>query len=195
MIIRETQTFDYSPATVTLSSAISNTILMKVQLTVMSLATYQITIAATLDSPQPVDAVIDLAQVGGSADCLLILRHKWSYSHSKAGQTTASATVEYFKKQGDIEGDETLFIGGTSKANFDVTPFSHSVTITNDHINDVLDFTMDWAGSYSYSLGGGAIDVTIDYCSADFDLILFTAAGAYVGYVLGTADRVLKKIS
>ena len=147
-------------------------------------STYQITITATLDSPQPIEAVIDLAQVGGTADAN---DFEAGTIHIPIGETTGSATVKILKT-GDIEGEETLYIGGTSKANFDVTPFSHSVTITNDHINDVLDFTMDWAGSYSYSLGGGAIDVTIDYCSADFDLILFTAAGAYVGYVLGTAS-------
>ena len=47
---------------------------------------------------------------------------------------------------------------------------------------------MDWAGSYSYSAGGGALDVTVNYCSADFDLKLYTAAGADAGYVLGSAD-------
>jgi len=175
---------DYSPATVTLSST-SPTVFNESAINSDNPSTYQITIVATLDKAQPIDAVIDLAQVGGTASA-----SDFDVSGSIriiAGQTTASATVDILKT-GDIEAEETLFIGGTSKANFDVTPFSHSVTITNDYINNVLDITMDWAGSYSYSAGGGALDVTVNYCSADFDLLIYTDAGAFVDYVLGTAD-------
>jgi hypothetical protein len=175
---------DYSPATVTLSS-LSPNVFDESAIDTDNESTYQITIVATLDSPQPVDAVIDLAQVGGSAGASDFDIN--GGIRIKAGQTSASATVDILKT-GDIEGEETLFIGATSKANFNLIPFSHSVTITNDHINDVLDLTMDWAGSYSYTAGGGSLDVTVDYCSADFDLLLYTAAGSYVQYILGTAS-------
>ena len=175
---------DYSKATVTLSS-VSPTEFNESTIDSDDPTTYQITIVATLDSPQPVDAVIDLAQVGGSAGASDF--NIDGGIRIKAGQTSASATVDILKT-GDIEGEETLYIGGTSKANFNITPFSHSVTITNDHINNVLDITMDWAGSYTYDAVGGSAEVTIDYCAVDFDLILYTAAGVYVDYVLGTAD-------
>lgn len=138
-----------------------------------------------MDSPQPIDAVLELSQVGGSAGS-----SDYEINGNiriPSGQTTGSATVDILQT-GDIEGEETLYLGVTSRANFDFEPFSHEVTITNDHINDVLDLTMDWSGSYSYSSAGGAVDVTMDYCAVDFDLILYTSDGSYVGYVLGTAD-------
>jgi len=175
---------DYSAATVTLSS-LSPNVFDESAIDEEIATTYQITIEATLDSPQPVETVIDLAQVGGTATA-----SDFDISGAiriPAGQTSASATVDILKT-GDIEGEETLFIGATSRANFNLIPFSHSVTITNDHINSVLDMTMDWAGSYTYSAVGGSAEVTIDYCAVDFDLILYTNAGVYVNYILGTAS-------
>ena len=85
---------NYNPATVTLSS-LSPNIFDESAIDEDNTATYQITIVATLDSPQPVDAVIDLAQVGGSASA-----SDFDVSEAiriKAGQTTASATVDILK--------------------------------------------------------------------------------------------------
>jgi len=176
---------NYSPVTVTLSSPSPDTF-DESAIDPDNPSTYQITIEATIEAPQPVDAIIDVTQVGGTANASDFEIN--GAIRIAAGQTSGSATVDILKT-GDIEGDETLFIGAsTSRANFDVIPFSHSVNITNDHINDTLDLTMDWAGSYNYSAAGGALDVTVDYCAADFDLILYTDVGGYVGYVLGTAS-------
>ena len=147
-------------------------------------STYQITVEAKLDSPQPTEAVIDLVQVDGTADAN---DFEAGTIHIPAGQTSGSATVNILQT-GDVEGDETLFIGATSRANFNVNPFSHIVTITNDHINDVLDLTMDWSGSYTYTAVGGSAEVKIDYCAADFDLLLFNSDGTFDSYVLGTAS-------
>jgi len=170
---------DYNPATVTLSS-LSPNVFDESAIDTDNPATYQITIKATLDAPQPIDAVIDLAQVAGSAnasdfDISGVIR-------IIAGQTSGIATVDILKT-GDIEGDETLSIGATSKSNFNVIPFSHSVTIMNDHINSVLDLTLAWEGTSTIG------DVTItSFCEMDFDLIAYDNNFDYVGYILGSAD-------
>ena len=57
---------NYSPATVTLSSS-SPTMFDESAIDADDASTYQIMVTATLAASQPVDAVIDLVQSGGSA--------------------------------------------------------------------------------------------------------------------------------
>ena len=173
----------FSPVSITLTSSDNNVTVDESAISGSEI----FTITATIDEPQEVDFAIILEPIGGTATYGV----DYSFDESiliSAGETSATGEISILQS-GDIEVDETLAVGfKTADVNADLSNFSFLATITNDHINDVLDLTMDWAGSYTYNLGGGAVDVTIDYCSADFDLKLYTAAGADAGYVLGSAD-------
>ncbi|MDA7849301.1 TonB-dependent receptor plug domain-containing protein [Flavobacteriaceae bacterium] len=58
----------------------------------------------------------------------------------------------------------------------------HNTDLKKYNIGGRVDFDL------SDNVAGGALEVTVNYCSADFDLILYTAAGSYVQYILGTAS-------
>jgi len=170
---------NYSPATVTLSS-LSNTAFDESAIDPDNESTYVVTINATLSSPQPVNAIIDLVQSGGTANSS---DYKAGTITIPAGSLTASANVEILKT-GDIEGSETLNITGESRANFTVTPFTFSASIENDYINDVLEFSTTWSGSHTYTSIVG--DITADFCLMDLDVLLYTSTGAFVQYLGGT---------
>lgn len=142
--------------------------------------TNTILITGSLDSPQPIDVKVSFSKTSGEAtsedyslETLLI----------PAGKTSASAKVT-INKTGDIEGTETLTITAKGDGNINLSSFSLPVTIDNDYINDVLELSTTWAGSYedADSL------ITVDFCSIDFDVLLFTAAGSFVGYVGATSS-------
>ena len=167
---------NFSPATVTLSSPSPN-VFDESAIDADVPSTYQILIEATLDAPQPVNAVIDIVQTGGSADSndfetgtITIL----------AGDLTGSTSINILQT-GDIEGTETLQLTGKSVSNFNVSPFTYSGTIEGDYINNQLDLTLSWDGSAV----SGDLSIT-SFCDMDFDLILYDSAFDYVGYVLGS---------
>lgn len=168
---------DYSPSTVTLSSS-SPTVFNESAINEDDPSTYQIEVTASIPSPQPINAVINLYQSGGTADASDFELHSITIP---AGDTSASATVDIMQT-GDIEGTETLEIQGKAVSNFNVAPFTLSVTIEDDYINNNLDLVLSWDGSAEDG------DLTIaSFCDIDFDLLLFDSAFAFVGYVLGSA--------
>lgn len=165
---------EYSPATVTLSS-LSPTVFDESAIDEDDASTYEITIDATLAAAQPTEAIIDLMQVGGSADGSDF--HAGTISIA-AGDTSGSATVEILRT-GDVEGDETLSIGGKARANFNVAAFEHTVTIQNDYINDVLDLELNWDGEFSVE--DDFSSATYDFCGIDFDVLIYDAGFADTG--------------
>ncbi len=165
---------NYSPATVTLST-LSPTVFDESAIDEDDASTYTITIEANLAEAQPTDAVIDLMQVGGSADGSDF--HAGTITIA-AGGTSGSGTVEILQT-GDIEGDETLSIGGEARANFNVAAFEHTVTIQNDYINDVLDLELSWDGEFT--IEDDFSSATYGFCAIDFDVLIYDAGFADTG--------------
>ena len=165
---------NYTPATVTLSTA-SATSFSEAAIDADDATTYTATITANVSEPQPVQVVLDLVQTGGSANSSDFAAGTITIP---AGGTSASATVEIMKT-GDIEGDETLMIGAVARNNANVAPFEYMVTITDDYINDVLDVELTWEGSVDFE--DDYTTATYDLCAIDFDLLIYTAAGADTG--------------
>ncbi|MBU2939366.1 hypothetical protein KO494_07420 [Lacinutrix sp. C3R15] len=174
---------DYSTATVTLST-LSPTSIDESAIDTDVESTYQIEIVATLAETQPVNAVIDLVQTGGTADSADFEGHTITIP---AGSLSGSATVDILQT-GDIEGDETLVIGGSSRANFNIASFEHTVTITNDYINTFIDLDLDWDGQVTIE-EEDVSSTTVELCAIDFDVVLFDAATfANLGYLMATAS-------
>lgn len=169
---------DYTPSTVTLSSS-SPTTFSESAIDEDDASTYEIVITASIPAPQPVNAVIEIYQSGGTASSddfesttITIL----------AGDTSASGSVNILQT-GGIEGTETLQLTGKAVSNFNVAPYTFNATISDDYINDNLDLTLSWDGSAEDG------DITIaSFCDIDFDLLLYDSAFGFVGYVLGSAD-------
>lgn len=158
---------DYNTATVTLTST-SPTMFDESGIDGTDANTFQVVIQATLSEPQPIDAVIDLVQTGGNADSA---DFEGSTITIPAGSTSASGTVNILQT-GDIEGDETLVIGGSSRANFAVATFSHSVTINNDYVNKSLDLEVSWEGEITVDVEDVST-TTVQLCAMDFDILIF----------------------
>lgn len=128
------------------------------------------TITASIPEPVAVDLVIDLSNTSGTAT------NGSDFEFDKeiiiySGQTSATGNVT-IHKTADVEGDEDFSIDFSCKANASINDLTFNATITDDFINDLIGFTFDWSGSYTYSPFGGA-EVTIDYCEIDMDFLLF----------------------
>jgi hypothetical protein len=150
--------------------------------------TYKIPVTATLPKVQSIDAVIYLVKQSGTATNTDFTLPTLTIP---AGSLSASGNIEILKS-GDIEADETLIITAKARDNFKVNFSPVTVQIKDDYVNDHLVFEMGWKGSYTYSVAGGSTSVTVDYCKIDLDLMLYTAAGAYVKYIAGTAACIEK---
>ncbi|TYA53271.1 hypothetical protein [Formosa maritima] len=173
---------NYTSPTVTLSTA-SNDVVVDESMIDPDLG-YNIAVTATIAEPVFADLHIPLVQTGGTADSddfsagTIIIT---------AGHTSAMAYVT-INRNGYAEGTDTLTIGeGDNIANANVSPFTLNVTINDDYINDLLELTFDWSGTYTYNAGIPA-EVTIDFCDIDMDFPLADAAGNILGYIAGTAD-------
>src|SRR5690606_30959888 len=166
----------YSPVAVTLSASDNNVTVLETD----GEASY--TITASIAEPQELDYAILLEQTAGEATA----GEDFDFDHSiiiSAGETSATAEIVIFPT-GDPESDESFTLTATSADNnINITPFNFSATITGDYINDVLDFTLSWDGSYEQN--GIAID---SFCPIDLDLILYDTAGNQLGYIAGTSD-------
>lgn len=131
--------------------------------------TFTIDLMASIPKPQAIDAVIEFVQKNGTADSN-------DYSVGRilisAGSTTGATKVE-INKTGDIEGNQDLVLMARSTGNFS-TSFELPITIYDDHINDRLDLSATWSGSYTYTPSGigNNTEVTIDFCDMDFDLYI-----------------------
>lgn len=165
---------NYSPATVTLSSS-SPTTFAESGINTDVASTYQIEITATLAEAQPVDAVIDLVQSGGSADAGDFEAHTITIP---AGSLTSSATVDILQT-GEIEGTETLEITGKSRANFDIAPYTFSATISDDYVTDFLDIELNWDGEVT--IDEDNVTATYNLCAMDFDILIYDASFADTG--------------
>ena len=133
-------------------------------------STYQFPVTVTLDAAAPVDTYIDLELTEDSegdasdfeAEPIVI----------PTGQTSASGVVSILSNM-EEEGNETLKLEATSRANLNLTPFTVTVNIQDDYINDVLELTADWSGSFTESIESA--DISIDFCDMDFDLMILDA--------------------
>ena len=126
------------------------------------------TIEATLSEAVQFDTYIDLTQTGGTVD-------GGDYEVTRifvpSLHTTGTGTVTFFKT-GNVEGDETLELtANTNSANVNGSDV-FNFTIEDDYVNDVISFTFDWSGSYSYT-PFGSVEVTADYCDIDMDFLIF----------------------
>jgi len=143
-------------------------------------STYSVTVTASIAEAQPVAALISFKQTGGNAD-----GDDYSVGNITipAGSTSASTNIE-LNYTGDVEGSESFTLEAMADGNFNLSS-AYSVTVTiEDKINDVLDLSTNWSGEYSYSAGSAS--VTLDFCEIDVDVLLFTGAGGFVGYLGAT---------
>lgn len=144
--------------------------------------TYMVTFTATIPQAVAQDAVIDVWQSGGTADSDDYHFTGDDYIIIPAGSTSGSISVEVYQT-GDMEGDETIVFGAEERRGYhSLTPFTHTVTITNDYINDVLDLTLSWDAEIVEG------DVTLtSLCDIDYDLLIADGAGNVLGYIAGTS--------
>ncbi len=131
----------------------------------------EVVIEATLSEAVQFDIYIDLTQTGGTVDGS---DYEVSRIYIPSLQTTGTGTVTFFKT-GNVEGDETLELtANANSANVNGSDV-FNFTIEDDYVNDVISFTFDWSGSYSYT-PFGSVEVTADYCDIDMDFLLFDSA-------------------
>ncbi|MDA9317086.1 hypothetical protein N9Q58_04140 [Polaribacter sp.] len=166
---------EFTPVNVTLTTSQSSYSFDENAIDSDDPTTNSVTITANIDEPQHVDAVISFTQTEGTTDgddySIGVIR-------IPAGATSASTSLE-INKTGDIEGTETFNLSAAIQSNFKLAnAFNLPITIENDYINDVLEFSTTWAGEYSFNQG--ASQTTVNFCSIDFDVLLFTASGAFV---------------
>lgn len=148
---------------------------------------YTIVVSASIQEPVKANIYIPLVQTGGTAGS-----DDYSIGDDieiKAGTTSGSTTITIWQDcESGVEGDETLtisYVGPTTNAN--VSPFSMNISIENDFVNDVIDFTFDWSGEFTYTSPTPS-EVTIDFCEADLDFVLADVDGNTLGYIAGTAS-------
>ena len=172
---------NYSSVAITLTSAQATYTINESLIDIDVPSTYTITITASIPETQQVDAYVTFEQTEGKAD-----GNDYSVGELKipAGATTASTKIE-IHKTGDIEGIETFNLSAKTNGNFTLaSSFNLPVTIIDDHINDVLEFSITWSGSYTFESFFG--EVTADFCLIDLDVLLFNSAGSFVQYLGAT---------
>lgn len=147
---------------------------------------YVIEVTASIPEPVFVDIHIPLVQTDGTADSsdfeagtIIIV----------SGTTSASADVTIWREcESGVEGTETLAIeAGDNIANANLNPFTLDVLIDNDWVNDVLEISVGWEGTYTFEDEIGA-EVTIDFCEIDVDTILVDDMGNALAYISGGSD-------
>ena len=172
----------YRPITIDISVS-ENNVIVDESAIIGSRVAYEVT--ATLPGAQSLDYVINFEQNGGTSDSddfttdNIIIR---------AGALSGKSNIEILKT-GNIEGNETLSIKAvtfeeTAKLSGEI---EFKATIENDFIDDTLSFSTTWSGNHTFT-GPGKTEITLDFCSMDFDVILYTTAGAFVGYLGATSS-------
>lgn len=174
---------NYISPTVTLSTASTNVV---VDESAIDPATgHAITITASIPEAVTANLYVYLEQTGGTADS-----NDYSFDgviEIKAGNTSGSANVTIWQDcESGVEGDETLTIGYVGPtANANVSPFSLNISIENDWVNDALEVSVTWEGTYTYDASYG--EVTLNFCDIDMDTILLDGAGNLIDYIAGTS--------
>ncbi len=166
---------NYTDATITVTSAQSSYTFDEILIDEDVPSTFTASISASIAEPQPVDAIVSFVQSSGNADS-----NDYTVGEIKipAGATTGSTDIE-INRTGNVEGSENFTLKAISDGNFKLaSDFTLPVTIT-DFVDDTLLFSTTWAGEYTFE-AAGPTDVTLDFCSIDLDVLLFTSAGAYV---------------
>ncbi|MBR9757752.1 MAG: hypothetical protein GYB39_06695 [Algicola sp.] len=130
------------------------------------------TITAQLDAPSNAQVVIDLAQTGGTANGDDI--HIESPIIIPAGSTSGTALVEIIPT-GNVEEDETFTITATDRGNLNLADFAFNGTITDDYVNNIISFEVDWSGEVAYTLPNNT-QLIMDLCDIDFDFLIFDSA-------------------
>lgn len=128
------------------------------------------TITATLSSASLVDTYIDLTKVSGTLGSDEFATES---IYIPAQSLTGTGTVTIFQT-GDVEGTETLQIKANANGHSaNVTGNgTFNFTVNNDYINNVISFTFDWDGDYSFVDASGA-DITIHFSDIDYDFYLY----------------------
>lgn len=174
---------NYSSPTVTLSTASTNVVVD--ESAIAEDGELLIPVTASISEPVLADIHIPLVQTGGTADA-----HDFNLGTIIISSGTTSATTNiaiYNTCDTGVEGNETLTVSFADNiANANMTAFSMDISIENDWVNDALEIAVDWSGEYTYTAGVPA-EVTIDFCDADLDVLLFDGVGNFVGYVAATA--------
>lgn len=164
---------NYTQPAVTLSSSENNVSLSE---DAIGADGYTITVTATIAEARPINIIVPLVQTGGSADSDDFSAGSITIA---AGSLSGSTTVTVYAT-GDVEGNETLNIGaGDIVANATVNPFTLTVNITDDFINDVLNVTVDWSGTATIDVTQG--ELTVSFCDLDLDLLIYDSNFADTG--------------
>lgn len=176
---------DFSPVAVQFTTSQSSYTFSEVDIDSDDPTTNTINITASIAESQPIDASFDLIVKSGNND------HDFEFSKEtlviKAGSTSATSSI-ILTKNGSVEGNENFIISATSNGNF-TADFNLPLTINDDYINDVLDFSATWEGNFTYPINGG--EVTLNFCDIDFDVALYDeTATSFMGYIAATADCV-----
>ncbi|MDY0780083.1 hypothetical protein [Tenacibaculum sp. IB213877] len=172
---------DFTPVTVQFTTASSSYTFSESDINPDDEATNTIEVTATIPEPQPVNAVLDVVIKSGNGEASDFQAEPVTIP---AGATSVTSKITILQT-GDIEGNENLVLGFKSRGNF-YSDFTIPVTIEDDYINEILDVTVDWSGSYT--IDQGSAQTTIDYCGIDFDLILLDESMNLVDYTAATAS-------
>jgi hypothetical protein len=169
---------DYKASPITVSSSEASYTFNEANIDEDEPSTYTVTLSASIEETQPVDAYVTFSQTDGTAD-----ENDYSVGSIKipAGATSGSTTVEV-NYTGDIEGSESFTLMAKTIGNFTLaSDFSVTINI-EDKVNDVLEFSTTWAGSKTVDLVG--VDgAELDFCTMDIDVLLFSSAGDLVDYL------------
>lgn len=137
---------------------------------------------ATLAEPKLLDYVINFEQTAGNADESDYETHNIII---RAGATSGTSNIDILKT-GNVEGNESVTIKAvTATPGASLTgDVMFKADIVDDFINDVLETSATWEGSYTYEVEGA--EVTVDFCDIDIDILLFTEANGFVQYLGAT---------
>ena len=174
---------DYKASPITVTSSEASYTFNEANIDEDEPSTYTVTLSASIEETQPVDAYVTFSQTDGTAD-----ENDYSVGSIKipAGATSGSTTVEV-NYTGDIEGSESFTLMAKTIGNFTLaSDFSVTINI-EDKINDILELSTNWSGEKTIDIIRGST-ATLDFCDIDIDVLLYTDTGVLVQYLGATLD-------
>ncbi|PHS08444.1 MAG: hypothetical protein COA88_06890 [Kordia sp.] len=168
---------NYSPVTVTLTSSENDVVLNETAIDADN--GYAITVTATIDSPLPIDIIIPLTKISGTATGEDFTAGSITIPSSL---TSASVTV-IIHQTGNAEGDETLTIGAIDSSMIpnvsSVNAFALNVEINDDYIDYSFSMNFAWDG-YVHEADEDGDHGFLPFCDMDIDFY-FIVGGADSG--------------
>jgi hypothetical protein len=174
---------DYKASPITVTSSEASYTFNEANIDEDEPSTYTVTLSASIEETQPVDAYVTFSQTDGTAD-----ENDYSVGSIKipAGATSGSTTVEV-NYTGDIEGSESFTLMAKTIGNFTLaSDFSVTINI-EDKINDILELSTNWSGEKTIDIIRGST-ATLDFCDIDIDVLLYTDTGVLVQSLGTTLD-------